>query len=115
MNRQPVLFVSHGAPDVLLNPGPTVAAWAQLGAGLPRPQAILAISAHWATREPTVSTAATPDTIHDFGGFPPALYAMNYKGTLDIRITRSGEFIIATIYDVWIRRHRILSKMIQNR
>ena len=78
MSRQPVLFVSHGAPDVLLNPGATVRAWEQLGAGLPRPRAILVISAHWAAKEPTVSTVGTPETIHDFGGFPAALYGMNY-------------------------------------
>ncbi len=78
MSRQPVLFVSHGAPDVLLNPGATVHMWERLGADLPRPQAILVISAHWAAREPTVSTAASPETIHDFGGFPPALYDMVY-------------------------------------
>ncbi len=78
MSRQPVLFVSHGAPDVLLNPGATVRLWERLGAGLPRPRAILVISAHWAARVPTVSTAAAPETIHDFGGFPPALYQMAY-------------------------------------
>ncbi len=45
--RHPVLFVSHGAPDLLLNPGASVALWQRLGSELPRPLAILVISAHW--------------------------------------------------------------------
>lgn len=76
--RHPVLFVSHGAPDLLLKPGATVRLWEQLGQALPRPRAILVISAHWVASQPTVSTASHPETIHDFGGFAEALYHMSY-------------------------------------
>ncbi|MCX7218851.1 MAG: class III extradiol ring-cleavage dioxygenase [Burkholderiales bacterium] len=78
MNRLPTLFVSHGAPDYALAPG---LAGAQLSAAaleLPRPKAVLIISPHWTTRELRVSTAARPATIHDFGGFDPALYDLQY-------------------------------------
>ena len=85
MNRHPILFVSHGAPDVLLKPGATVRLWETLGDRLPRPRAILVVSAHWAAREPTVSTTATPETIHDFGGFAPALYEMAYPAPVPRR------------------------------
>lgn len=74
----PVIFVSHGAPDILLNPGPTLRLWAELGRQLPRPRAILAVSAHWESAVPKVSATLNPATIHDFGGFSPALYEMQY-------------------------------------
>lgn len=72
------LFVSHGAPTLALEPGETGKMLATLAASLPRPDAILVVSAHWDTRVPTVSLAALPATIHDFAGFPAALYDMRY-------------------------------------
>lgn len=76
--KMPALFLSHGAPSLILDAGETGAVWRQLGATLPRPVAILVISAHWETGIPAVSSAARPETIHDFSGFPEALYQLRY-------------------------------------
>ncbi len=74
----PSLFLSHGAPTLPLTDTPARAFLSKLGHMFPRPKAILVISAHWETAIPTVSAVERNDTIHDFGGFPRALYELQY-------------------------------------
>ncbi|HOA95152.1 MAG TPA: class III extradiol ring-cleavage dioxygenase [Quisquiliibacterium sp.] len=78
MPRLPSLFVSHGAPSFALEPGRVGPQLAALGRALPRPQAVLVVSPHWMTPAPRVSCTTAPATIHDFGGFDPALYQIGY-------------------------------------
>ncbi len=74
----PSLFVSHGAPTLALDPVPCHAFLRGLGADLGTPEAVLCVSAHWETAQPRVGAAPEPETIHDFHGFPEALYRLRY-------------------------------------
>lgn len=76
--RMPVIFFGHGSPMNTLARNRYTEAWRGLGARAPRPKAILAISAHWYTRGTAVTAMAKPKTIHDFGGFPQALFEVKY-------------------------------------
>lgn len=72
------LFISHGAPDILLTPSKTLQFFEDLGKRLLPPDLIIAISAHWVTPLLTFSSATFPETIHDFQGFPAPLYRVRY-------------------------------------
>ncbi len=76
--RMPVLFVGHGSPMNAIGENEFVQNWRELGKSLPRPKAILCISAHWQTRGTFVTAMPKPPTIHDFGGFPKALFDVQY-------------------------------------
>ena len=79
MSALPTIFLSHGSPMLALQDTPARRFLQGLGKSLARPQAIVVVSAHWETRgAPAVSLASHPKTIHDFGGFPRALFEMRY-------------------------------------
>src|SRR5437879_12925934 len=70
----PALFIGHGSPMNALVTNKWTEDWTALGASLPRPRAIVAISAHWYTDGTGATAVSTPRTVHDFGGFPRALF-----------------------------------------
>ena len=83
MSRLPALFISHGSPMTALEPREAGLRLAALAAALPRPRAIVIASAHWLAAAPRVGGAPQPLTIHDFGGFPQALFDMRYPAPGD--------------------------------
>jgi 4,5-DOPA dioxygenase extradiol len=78
MSSFPSLFISHGSPDLPLTPSAAQDFLSQLSQQFEKPKAILVISAHWNTTHPVVSASTQPETIHDFSGFPSALYQLQY-------------------------------------
>jgi 4,5-DOPA dioxygenase extradiol len=107
MARIPVLFLSHGSPMHGLEPGSAAAAWRAVAARLPRPGAILVVSAHWETERPMLTANPQPETIHDFYGFPPALYELRYPapGAPDLA-RRTSNLLRAAGFDAGLDAER---------
>ncbi|MDO8769677.1 MAG: class III extradiol ring-cleavage dioxygenase [Burkholderiaceae bacterium] len=81
MTTAPTLFISHGAPTFALEPGllgPALNTLGQQLSGAKTVKAVLVVSPHWQTRDVKVMTSPAPETVHDFGGFPSALYDLQY-------------------------------------
>jgi 4,5-DOPA dioxygenase extradiol len=85
----PVLFIGHGSPMNAIENNAFTLAWQQLGKTIPKPKAVLCVSAHWLTQGTYVTAMPLPKTIHDFGGFPNALF--------DVQYPASGQVEMATL------------------
>lgn len=95
MSRMPVLFLGHGSPMNAIEDNAWSRAWRETGERLPRPNAVLMISAHWETRGIAVTASEHPETIHDFGGFPQALFDAQYPAPGDPALARRVAELLA--------------------
>ncbi|WP_143962147.1 4,5-DOPA-extradiol-dioxygenase [Litoribacter populi] len=90
----PVLFVGHGSPMNGILDNEFSRKWTQLGKEIPTPKAVLVVSAHWLSKGTRITAMDFPETIHDFGGFPKALFDVQYKAPGNPQLARETASII---------------------
>jgi 4,5-DOPA dioxygenase extradiol len=93
--RMPAIFFGHGNPMNALLSNAYTEQWKSIGARLPRPKAILCVSAHWYIPDAAVTISTFPRTIHDFGGFPGALYQVQYPAPGDPELAARVQSLLA--------------------
>jgi 4,5-DOPA dioxygenase extradiol len=93
----PAVFFGHGNPMNGISTNDYTDAWARFGQVTERPKAILSISAHWYLPETSITVMTAPRTIHDFGGFPPELYEVQYPASGDPALARRIERLLAPL------------------
>jgi 4,5-DOPA dioxygenase extradiol len=96
-NPMPAIFFGHGNPLNALVRNEWTEGWAAVGAALPRPKAVLCVSAHWYLPGTSVTAMETPRTIHDFGGFPRELYEVKYPAPGDTALAERVRELLAPV------------------
>src|SRR4051812_8432833 len=97
MMRMPVAFFGHGSPMNALTTNRFTDAWRSMAQAMPRPKAIVAISAHWYTRGTAITANAEQKTIHDFGGLPQALFDIEYPVPGDPKLAEHVQQLLAPL------------------